>query len=227
MLRNKLARAIFGLVIVLGMSILLPIQVLAVDPDMQPLVIDNGTGCPSGFVSVGIGLECVPLDDPVIFGRCFAIADDDSDSDSDSDANEVSVEVTATNEAGYKLKVEVEGTGLGFINVFAEPPVASCFGGLTGEAELTDPLGNECEVEIVKSNNGIEMVQNGVIARLSLFNASNVVVISIGHNDSMSVTIPSPGKFEFVGDCSVVPPVGPDGPILFPGDRTEVEIEEG
>ena len=151
----------------------------------------------------------------------YAIADDDDD----EDENEVSVEVEATNDAGFKLEVEVEGTSLGFIDLLRSDP--GFFGDLRGEAKLTDPDGNECEVEIGASNNGIGLSPNpniGFFPRLALYSAAtgNVVVI-IRHTESMRIVISRVSKVEFVG-CNVG---SPTRIIPFPGDQTEVEIEEG
>lgn len=136
------------------------------------------------------------------------------------DQNEVKVEVRATNADGYTLKAEAEGTGLGFINVLRDPP-EHFFGDLRGEVKLTDPFGNECEAEIVASDNGIVIAVPGAIARLGLYGASGLLVVSIVHNDSVDVVMPPGGLSAFIG-C-VVPAIGP---IIFPGDGTEVEIEK-
>lgn len=63
MLRNKRVRVILGSTILLVMAFFSSTQVLAVDPDMQALVIDNGS-CMSGQSYVDSG-ECVPTSDAV------------------------------------------------------------------------------------------------------------------------------------------------------------------
>ena len=57
MLRNKRVRAILGSTILLVMGFFSSTQVLAVDPDMQALVIDNG--CPSGYYNPNTN-QCEP-----------------------------------------------------------------------------------------------------------------------------------------------------------------------
>jgi len=149
----------------------------------------------------------------------------DNDDDDDEDENEVSVEVEATNDDGYKLEIEAEGTSLGFIDGFIDDP-DGFIGDLRGEAKLTDPDGNECEVEIAGSNNGVVFtpMMRTVIGRLLMFAESGQPLVLIRYNESMTVRInrPSQPLFSVLG-CDV-----PDfGPIIFPGDQTEVEIEEG
>jgi len=63
MLRNKRVRVILGSTILLVMAFFSSTQVLAVDPDMQALVIDNGS-CISGQSYVDSG-DCVPASDTV------------------------------------------------------------------------------------------------------------------------------------------------------------------
>ena len=152
----------------------------------------------------------------------YAIADDDDD----EDENEVSVEIEATNDAGFRLEVEAEGTSLGFIDEFDGFPPSSV-GDLRGEAKLTDPDGNECEVRIGASQNGLGFNPgNGTtIPRLLLFSEIGFRLVVISHNASMTVRVAGgPGKslFRDLG-CNVGPPMAP---ITFPGDQTEVEIEE-
>ncbi len=148
----------------------------------------------------------------------YAIADDDDD----EDENEVSVEIEATNDDGYRLEVEAEGTSLGFIDEFDNFPLPSD-GDLSGEAKLTDPDGNECEVEIGASQNGIGRTPGGgTIPRLFLFSESGVPLLFIVHGASISVRITEGGKFLFDG-CNVGPPMEF---IIFPGDQTEIEIEQ-
>ena len=156
----------------------------------------------------------------------FAIADDDSDSDSDE--NEVSVEVEATNAAGYRLEVDVEGTSLGLVNTFP----SGTLGDLAGEAVLTDPSGNECEIEITFSINSLIPPAGAQTPSLALFTGTgdpgpgNPAVLIIAHDQSMRVAIPPPSVARFVVlGCDPLPP-GPSA-MIFPGDRTEVEIEEG
>jgi hypothetical protein len=50
--------------LVWGVVVLSATRALAVDPDMQALVIDNGSGCPSGYSSVGIGQPCMQIPEP-------------------------------------------------------------------------------------------------------------------------------------------------------------------
>ena len=57
MLRNKRVRAILGSIILLVMAFFSSTQVLAVDPDMQALVIDNG--CTSGYYNPNTN-QCEP-----------------------------------------------------------------------------------------------------------------------------------------------------------------------
>ncbi len=153
----------------------------------------------------------------------YAIADDDDD----EDENEVSVEIEATNDAGFKLEVEAEGTSLGFIDEFDGFPPSSV-GDLSGEAKLTDPDGNECEVRIGASQNGIGRTPGGgTIPRLLLFSEFGVPLIQISHNASMDVRINRTGKLLFLPcDVGVTSPPAARRPIQFPGDQTEVEIEE-
>ncbi len=161
----------------------------------------------------------------------YAIADDDSDSDSDSDsdANEVSVEVEATNDGGYSLEVDVEGTSLGLFD-----PSGSDLGDLAGEAVLTDPSGNECEVEITFSINSLIPPAGDMTPSLALFTGApggapgmgNPAVVTIAHDQSMRVAIPPPSVARFVVlGCDPLPIPGPTV-IIFPGDQTTVEIEE-
>ena len=63
MLRNKRIKAILGSTILLVMGFFSSTQALAVDPDMQALVIDNGS-CMSGESYVDSG-NCVPVSDAV------------------------------------------------------------------------------------------------------------------------------------------------------------------
>ena len=152
----------------------------------------------------------------------FAIADDDSDSDSDE--NEVSVEVEATNAAGYRLEVDVEGTSLGLANTFP----SGTLGDLAGEAVLTDPSGNECEIEITFSINSTIPPAGPATPSLALFTGDpgpgNPAVVVIAHDQSMRVAIPPPSVARFVVlGCDPLPP-GPSV-MIFPGDQTEVEIE--
>ena len=49
-----------GAAIVFSVALSLPITVLAVDPDMQALVIDNGSGCAPQFN----GAECASVPEP-------------------------------------------------------------------------------------------------------------------------------------------------------------------
>ncbi len=150
----------------------------------------------------------------------FAIADDDSDSDSDE--NEVSVEVEATNAAGYRLEVDVEGTSLGLVNTFP----SGTLGDLAGEAVLTDPSGNECEIEITHSINSVIPPAGAGTPSLALFGGDGPTVVSIAHDQSMRVVIPPPSvaRFEVLG-CDPLPFPGPTV-MIFPGDQTEVQIEE-
>ncbi len=156
----------------------------------------------------------------------YAIADDDSDSD--SDANEVSVEVEATNDGGYRLEVDVEGTSLGLFD-----PSGSDLGDLAGEAVLTDPSGNECEIEITHSINSVIPPAGDMTPSLALFTGApggapgpgNPAVVVIAHDQSMRVAIPPPSVARFVVlGCDPLPP-GPSA-MIFPGDQTTVEIEE-
>ena len=147
--------------------------------------------------------------------------DDDDDNDDDEDENEISVEVEATNDDGFKLEVEVEGTSLGSIN--DSTMEARVLGDLRGEAKLTDPDGNECEVEIGSSDNGVRFRPGGGFgASLVLRAEVGGPLVIINHNDSMSVSVHRVGKELFVG-CDIEP-LG-EG-IRFPGELTEVEIEE-
>ena len=57
MLKNKRIKAILGSSILLVMGFFSSTQALAVDPDMQALVIDNG--CPSGYYNPSTN-ECEP-----------------------------------------------------------------------------------------------------------------------------------------------------------------------
>ena len=159
----------------------------------------------TGFLVLGVG--------------SYAIADDDDD----DDENEVSVEIEATNDEGFRLEVEAEGTSLGFIDEFDDFPPRSD-GDLSGEAILTDPDGNECEVEIAGSNNGVGFTPNRatVIGRLMMFAESGQRLVLIRYDESMTVRVTGPGKVLFVG-CNLGPA---NRRILFPGDQTEVEIEE-
>ncbi len=154
----------------------------------------------------------------VLSAGSYAIADDDDD----EDENEVSVEIEATNDDGYKLEVEVEGTSLGFVDATDNDP-PTVFGDLSGKVKLTDPQGNECEVEIVRSTNGIGSPPVGFRPRLALGAASGRV-LNIAHDDSMSVLIP-PGSTTRFAELGCFSPSGARV-IGFPGDQTEVEIEE-
>ena len=121
------------------------------------------------------------------------------------------------------MEIEAEGTSLGL--------VGNGLGDLTGEAELTDPFGVECEIPITFSLNGLDVTGGpfpGVA--LALFTGApgggNTALILIFHDESMRVIIP-PGangvdRFVALG-CAALPGLPPA--MIFPGAQTEVEIE--